>query len=88
MPGFDGTGPRGLGPMTGGGRGFCALKMPRKPDAPIQGLAGQTGWPVALPPASEATLAQLRSQAAQIEESLRAIHSHIERLEAGGAKPI
>ena len=23
MPGFDGTGPRGLGPMTGGGRGFC-----------------------------------------------------------------
>ncbi len=25
MPGFDGTGPRGLGPMTGGGRGFCAM---------------------------------------------------------------
>ena len=24
MPGFDGTGPRGMGPMTGGGRGFCA----------------------------------------------------------------
>jgi hypothetical protein len=24
MPGFDGTGPRGLGPMTGGGRGFCS----------------------------------------------------------------
>jgi hypothetical protein len=24
MPGFDGTGPRGEGPMTGGGRGFCA----------------------------------------------------------------
>ena len=23
MPGFDGTGPRGMGPMTGGGRGFC-----------------------------------------------------------------
>jgi len=23
MPGFDRTGPRGLGPMTGGGRGFC-----------------------------------------------------------------
>ncbi|MFH2011638.1 MAG: DUF5320 domain-containing protein [Pseudomonadota bacterium] len=23
MPGFDGTGPRGQGPMTGGGRGFC-----------------------------------------------------------------
>jgi hypothetical protein len=25
MPGFDGTGPMGLGPMTGGGRGFCAI---------------------------------------------------------------
>ncbi len=23
MPGFDGTGPRGMGPMTGGGRGSC-----------------------------------------------------------------
>jgi hypothetical protein len=23
MPGFDGTGPAGMGPMTGGGRGFC-----------------------------------------------------------------
>jgi hypothetical protein len=25
MPGFDGTGPMGQGPMTGGGRGFCAI---------------------------------------------------------------
>ena len=24
MPGFDGTGPRGQGPRTGGGRGFCS----------------------------------------------------------------
>ena len=23
MAGFDGTGPRGMGPRTGGGRGFC-----------------------------------------------------------------
>jgi len=23
MPGFDGTGPAGNGPMTGGGRGYC-----------------------------------------------------------------
>lgn len=23
MPGFDGTGPAGMGPMTGRGRGFC-----------------------------------------------------------------
>ena len=24
MPGFDGTGPKGMGPVTGGGRGFCS----------------------------------------------------------------
>jgi Family of unknown function (DUF5320) len=29
MPGFDGTGPRGIGPMTGGGRGFCAMPYGR-----------------------------------------------------------
>ena len=25
MPGYDGTGPRGEGPMTGGARGYCVL---------------------------------------------------------------
>jgi len=28
MPGFNGTGPRGLGPMTGGRRGFCTGYFP------------------------------------------------------------
>ena len=27
MPGFDGTGPMGMGPMTGGGRGFCVAPV-------------------------------------------------------------
>ena len=27
MPGFDGTGPMGMGPMTGGGMGFCAVPL-------------------------------------------------------------
>jgi len=27
MPGFDGTGPRGMGPMTGGGRGYCVIPL-------------------------------------------------------------
>ena len=30
MPGFNGTGPRGMGPMTGGGRGFCASPVYRQ----------------------------------------------------------
>ena len=28
MPAFDGTGPRGLGPMTGRGEGYCAVAFP------------------------------------------------------------
>jgi len=31
MPGFDGTGPRGEGSMTGGRRGYCAVPNPRVP---------------------------------------------------------
>ncbi len=27
MPGFDGTGPLGYGPMTGGGRGYCVTYL-------------------------------------------------------------
>ena len=27
MPGFDGTGPQGMGSMTGGGRGYCAMPV-------------------------------------------------------------
>jgi len=27
MPGFDGTGPRGQGAMTGGGRGYCVMPV-------------------------------------------------------------
>lgn len=35
MPGFDGTGPRGLGPLTGGGRGFCLPKILSTPVQPV-----------------------------------------------------
>jgi hypothetical protein len=28
MPGFDATGPMGMGPMTGGGRGLCNPSVP------------------------------------------------------------
>ncbi len=31
MPGFDGTGPRGEGPMTGGGFGYCSGGQPARP---------------------------------------------------------
>ena len=47
MPGFDATGPRGMGPRTGGGRGFCA---PIGPGAtPYSPCSAYRGW--AQPPA-------------------------------------
>lgn len=45
MPGFDGSGPWGAGPFTGGGRGYCAARY----DAPGAGRPwgrgrGLRGW--------------------------------------------
>lgn len=31
MPGYDGSGPRGEGSMTGGARGYCVLPTPARP---------------------------------------------------------
>jgi len=50
MPGHDGTGPKGLGPMTGKGGGYCLLKIPRIPDEPETGFVGLSGKPVAILP--------------------------------------
>ena len=48
MPGFDGTGPLGQGPMTGRGRGFCLLKESKNKPRQVKGLAGIQGMPVNL----------------------------------------
>ena len=48
MPGFDGTGPLGQGPMTGQGRGFCLLKESKNKPSQVKGLAGIQGLPVNL----------------------------------------
>jgi len=47
MPGFDGTGPRGLGPMTGRGEGYCAIVLPAPGTGRLPyGYAGLAGTPV------------------------------------------
>ena len=81
MPGFDGTGPRGLGPMTGRGRGFCVLKSPDNPQEALTGLTGQANWLVSQRLGDDVQLAQLRSQARQIEGILQAINRRIEYLQ-------
>jgi hypothetical protein len=44
MPGFDGTGPQNQGPMTGRGKGYCAIKVPKPGEVP-QGYVGWQGTP-------------------------------------------
>jgi hypothetical protein len=43
MPGFDGTGPQGRGPITGRGMGFCVLKESKDSPGQNVGLAGIQG---------------------------------------------
>jgi len=54
MPGFDGTGPRGQGPLTGRGQGYCALVLPEDGQAPF-GYAGLQGRPVRIEQATAPT---------------------------------
>ena len=48
MPGFDRTGPRGMGSKTGGGRGFCAYhgrsQRPSTGGCSFSRLGGGRGW--------------------------------------------
>jgi hypothetical protein len=46
MPGLDGTGPQGQGPMTGRGEGYCAVRLPEEPGQSAYGYAGLQGTPV------------------------------------------
>jgi hypothetical protein len=46
MPGFDGTGPQGRGPMTGKGMGFCILQESKDTPGQTEGFVGVQGVPV------------------------------------------
>ena len=46
MPGFDGTGPLGEGPMTGLGQGYCILTGCEENPGQMKGFAGLQSMPV------------------------------------------
>ena len=49
MPAFDGTGPRGQGPLSGRGEGYCAVRLPSPWSKHISyGYAGRAQVPVHL----------------------------------------
>jgi hypothetical protein len=78
MPGYDGTGPRGRGPMTGRGRGYCLLKLSGGPDEPLSGFSGRSGDPVRLwPDGIGMDLASLTLQVQCLEAELRDIRRRI-----------
>jgi hypothetical protein len=45
MPHFDGSGPAGQGPFTGGAQGYCALRLNDAPTNALIGFVGQKGEP-------------------------------------------
>ena len=87
MPGFDGTGPMGMGPMAGGGRGFCVAPVssirPRSFEKGCgRGWRNQfyaTGLPRWARGANEAEI--LKEEAGFLKEELKAIQDRIETLE-------
>jgi hypothetical protein len=81
MPGFDGTGPRGMGPMTGGGRGFCIVPGTRPSGRPY-GIRRGAGYGYAnrVVPTSDRELDSLKSEMQSLKDSLNRIESRVEKL--------
>jgi len=90
MPGFDGTGPGGMGPMTGGGRGFCsnrgmrpsrrgrgAARVPVTPD----GSTGPASYGYDPGMTADQEMEFLRSQAQAMSEQLEQIQKRLQELE-------
>lgn len=87
MPGGDGTGPMGMGPMTGGGRGFCAIPMKdwRGPYGGRgfgrgRGRGWRGGWMRFNQPQEE-DLETLKAYACDIKQELANIEERIEALQ-------
>ena len=88
MPGFDGTGPRGLGPMTGGGRGFCSPWGIGAALGPLgygyryygAGLTAASLPPFVPPMTREQELDFLKNQAQAMRRQLEQIEARIQQL--------
>jgi hypothetical protein len=88
MPGFDGTGPNSMGPMTGGGRGFCmprgsippryALPRPIHHALPRYGMYGFRPFAPRL--TREQELEFLRGQAEALRDELSTLETEIGKL--------
>ncbi len=81
MPGFDGTGPRGMGPMTGGGRGFCSpfgMRAAWRPYGVRRG-AGY-GYAFEATPTREQEIDFLKDETQALKRALEGIDARIKDL--------
>ena len=95
MPGFDGSGPQGMGPMTGGARGYCVTGWNRGGrrgfgvrQAPRRGFYGAGGWQVDAPAYADAPMPDvdaLTEQIARLTERVEALGARLDTQERGGA---
>ena len=90
MPGFDGTGPRGMGPMTGGGRGFCSpwgssmrqYAFPRWTPYTYPRYGAYGFRPFAPGMSREQELEFLKNQAEALRDELKGLEAEISKLSA------
>ncbi|MBN2399601.1 MAG: DUF5320 domain-containing protein [Candidatus Aminicenantes bacterium] len=87
MPGFDGTGPQGRGPMTGNAGGYCLINIPDKPNEPRTGFAGMAGKIVTMAnDRCDEDLFGLQTRLREIQSALQAMKSRLAEIEAGSRK--
>lgn len=93
MPGFDGSGPRFEGPLTGGARGYCTGGIPfarrdfgdgrgrgRRQGAGVGAWRGPSTTSVPDAPDGRWELARLERQAIALQRSLDAVHERLQLL--------
>ena len=80
MPALDGTGPAGMGPMTGGARGWCNPYSPLRIEARFAPY-GLYGAPYAPTMTREQEIEMLQDQAKYFQDALDDIIKRIEELE-------
>jgi len=81
MPGYDGRGPRGLGPMSGRCGSYRILETPAGGHQPVKGIAGLSGRPITIPSrASRNNLARLQARTRELEAKLAGLRRRIDGL--------